>query len=309
MISFKAGSTNDVSLLSFSPDACVLAVGLEWQRTELRVPTTGELLFASASGAGRHALFWGGPHRRTLVVNRHGSGLVWVDADEARVLPPLPGWAGHGSACFTSDGRYGINTRELYRNGDLSCWKQTPDGFQSVWKRKMSTNSVASFRTLHCFLPDDDRFVYSEQRGKWGDGLTLVVASRTDANDVAEGHFPNHGVSYHGASPDGKWLALGASYGPSITIYRADDLTETPIRLTNKNRRHYTDLAFHPSGEFLAATSNDATVTFFDTKTFAEQRAYTWKIGRLRSVAFSPDGALAAVGSDKGQVVVWDVDV
>ena len=32
-------------------------------------------------------------------------------------------------------------------------------------------------------------------------------------------------------------------------------------------------------------------------------------VGRLRSVAFSPDGALAAVGSDTGRVVVWDVDL
>jgi WD40 repeat protein len=30
---------------------------------------------------------------------------------------------------------------------------------------------------------------------------------------------------------------------------------------------------------------------------------------RLRSVAFSPDGVLAAAGSDTGKVVVWDVDL
>jgi WD40 repeat protein len=232
-----------------------------------------------------------------------------MDADEARVLPPLPGWVGSGSACFTSDGRYGINTRELYRDGNLACWKQTPDGFQPVWKRKIDPKLVAAYRTVHCFLPDDDHFAYTERRGRWDEGLTLVVASRTDMDDVTEGHFPNQSVGYHGASPDGRWLALGAGYGPSITVYRVDDLKAKPIRLTAKSRRHYTDLAFHPSGEFMAATSNDTTVTFFDTRTFAEMRTYTWKIGRLRSVAFSPDGALAAVGSDKGQVVVWDVDL
>jgi WD40 repeat protein len=36
---------------------------------------------------------------------------------------------------------------------------------------------------------------------------------------------------------------------------------------------------------------------------------YTWNIGRMRSIAFSPDGTLAAAGSDTGKIIVWDVDV
>ena len=60
---------------------------------------------------------------------------------------------------------------------------------------------------------------------------------------------------------------------------------------------------------FLAATSNDATVKLYDTSIWALAKTYTWNIGRLRSIAFSPDGLLAAAGSDTGKIVVWDVDL
>jgi hypothetical protein len=38
-------------------------------------------------------------------------------------------------------------------------------------------------------------------------------------------------------------------------------------------------------------------------------QTYSWAVGRLRSVCFSPDGMRAAVGSDTHKVVVFDVDV
>jgi hypothetical protein len=79
--------------------------------------------------------------------------------------------------------------------------------------------------------------------------------------------------------------------------------------LKNDNRKSFTDLAFHPSGKYLAATSNDGTVKLYDTASWGLATTFAWKIGRLRSVAFSPDGTLAAAGSDAGKVVVWDVDL
>ena len=79
--------------------------------------------------------------------------------------------------------------------------------------------------------------------------------------------------------------------------------------LKNDGRQWYTAIAFHPSGRFLAATSNDATVKLYDTDTWQVAKTFTWNIGRLRSVAFSPDGSLAAVGGDSGQIVVWDMDL
>jgi WD40 repeat protein len=50
-------------------------------------------------------------------------------------------------------------------------------------------------------------------------------------------------------------------------------------------------------------------VKLYDTSTWEVARTFTWDIGKMRSIAFSRDGALAAAGSDTGKVVVWDVDV
>jgi len=66
----------------------------------------------------------------------------------------------------------------------------------------------------------------------------------------------------------------------------------------------------HGKGAFvLGATSNDKTVKLYDIASGQISQTFTWDIGRMRSVAFSPDGLLAAAGSDTGKVVVWDVDV
>jgi WD40 repeat protein len=81
-----------------------------------------------------------------------------------------------------------------------------------------------------------------------------------------------------------------------------------PIKRLNRSRQHFTDLAFSPDGRRLASTSNDTTVTIWDTATWNPSRSYEWKIGRLRSVAFAPDGLRCAAGSDTGQIVVWDLD-
>lgn len=108
------------------------------------------------------------------------------------------------------------------------------------------------------------------------------------------------------ASPSGEWLVGRAK---NALLFWPSSLTDSPGRVANDNRKHFTGVAFHPSGRFLAATSNDATVKLYDTDSWQVAKTFTWSVGKLRSVAFSPDGTLAAVGSDTGKIVVWDVDL
>jgi WD40 repeat protein len=119
--------------------------------------------------------------------------------------------------------------------------------------------------------------------------------------------FPSRTIQQLVFSPDGRWLAVRA--GPAVLALDGRNLHDKPIKLRGEGRGNFTDIAFHPSNRFLAATSNDQTVKLYDTESWELAKTYTWDIGRMRSIAFSPDGTLAAAGSDTGKVVVWDVDV
>lgn len=116
------------------------------------------------------------------------------------------------------------------------------------------------------------------------------------------------------ASPTGYWVRLAPHgwrlaglEGPLLRVVTFDGVG-TSLGVRNDSRRHFTAVAFHPSGRWLAATSNDATVKLYDTATWQVARSFAWDVGKMRSVAFSPDGTLAAAGSDTGRVVVWDFD-
>lgn len=101
-------------------------------------------------------------------------------------------------------------------------------------------------------------------------------------------------------------MFLAGFFQRAILIYSLE--SDESSWFENDTRQHFTGIAVHPSGRFLAATSNDTTVKLYDTTTWQLARTYSWNIGRLRSIAFSPDGLLAAAGSDTGRIVVWDVE-
>jgi WD40 repeat protein len=50
-------------------------------------------------------------------------------------------------------------------------------------------------------------------------------------------------------------------------------------------------------------------VSVWDTETWKSVQAYDWGIGSVQSVSVSPDGALAAAGTEDCKVAVWDWDL
>jgi WD40 repeat protein len=173
--------------------------------------------------------------------------------------------------------------------------------------------SVSSRRWLYSrplFLPGEDRLVVFECRpGSWLAAEGLVYVTRDARTGKAVTKVPAWGESIASPVQSADRRLIAGRRRSSVDVLRTNHLGAEPVTLCNDTPKDFTALAFHPSGRYLAATSNDGTVKLYDTSTWAVAQALDWDIGQLRSVAFSPDGMLAAAGGDKGKIVVWDVDL
>ena len=153
---------------------------------------------------------------------------------------------------------------------------------------------------IHCIVQNEHLFPTEF----WFETVSLSTGAEGRRSNLLAEACDDDGA----LSPDGAWLATFRL--TRVSVYPTSSaFTKPTIVLKNNGRQSFTSLAFHPSGRYLAATSNDTTVKLYDTATWTVAQTFTWNVGRLRSVAFSPDGSLAAVGNDTGKIVVWDVDL
>jgi len=302
------GARERVEVLQFSPDGRTLVApysnGVQvWSGLHAGGPPTG-LLPQPYVGWARFT-----PDGRKLLLDGFPAwaGIHDLATGEAAAIP-LQMRGGGGSCELSPDGRFIVagQTHTAMQPPGLLFRVAVDAPAVLVW-------SVTSPRWLYSrplFLAGGEQFAvleYLHPRPPGDTGLVHVTRDARTGAGVAEA--PAKGDPFDGPvlSADRRWVA--GRHGAWAAVYRADDFGAEPVRFRNDNRKEFTGLAFHLSGRYLAATSNDATVKLYDTSTWKLAQAFDWDIGRLRSIAFSPDGMLAAAGGDKGKIVVWDVDL
>lgn len=224
---------------------------------------------------------------------------IEIAEGECEPFPNIPRWAGLWFGVSSDGTRLAVFERTREGPGRLSVFAGSDHA-----RPKITIDTTRLPWSPVCFLPDGERFVGIEfERNS---GSRIVIRSAGSGEVVWESGKLTDPPEHLALSPDGTSLACQTR--DMIFVHTVGgDIASAPT-LRNDTRKHFTGVAFHPSGKWLAVTSNDATVKFYDTETWAVAKAYTWDVGRLRSVAFSPDGTLAAAGADAGKIVVWDVD-
>ncbi len=109
-------------------------------------------------------------------------------------------------------------------------------------------------------------------------------------------------------SPDGQRLAI--AYGKWVEVWPVADEPGPLVKIAAGTGRSPIVWAVNwtADGKSLLTAGNDGCVRMWDAATGAELKTFDWQIGKLYCAAFSPDGLTCAACSEKGQVVVWDVD-
>ena len=290
------GASHEVNAVRFTPDGR----GLVWstERGDQVWPdwSSGGNPVAASPGMTAPAF---SPDER-YVLGASGGNLVLCDqtAGTTTVLDPELPASVVGYATFTPDGRRVIISLNDWPTCDLRCI-QIEAPHPVVWRAR--TDDLVA----HLAFVNAGRFVAFEYEVQVC-GLVAVTHDAATGKPVGDVRVNVPDLQGLTTSPDRRWLV--GYHATKFLVYQSADLAAGPVTVRNTSRKAFSGLAFHPAGRWLAATSTDGTVKLYDVATWAVARTFDWGIGRLRSVAFSPDGTVAAAGGDKGRVVVWDFD-
>lgn len=172
-----------------------------------------------------------------------------------------------------------------------------PDGFYFFTGHETGVFSVA-------YSPDGN-FVASGS----ADGQIILWDARTGAVlRTLQGH--TEGVNTLTFSPDSLSLASG-SVDKTVILWNVG--SGENIHVLTAHRKAISDIVFSPDGLILACTSQDSTITVWNAQNGELLKTLVANVSKdlpagFTSLAFSPGGALLAVGSSKG-VVFWDTSL
>jgi WD40 repeat protein len=227
------------------------------------------------------------------------------------------------SIAFTPDGRFILSG---YQSSGMRMWDaQTGAELRILVERSTNgrTNDVTSIA-----ISRDGRLALSGRASPGGDAITLWdVATGTKLRGFGG---DQGGISSVAFSPDGRFALAGVggryNLGDEWTarIYRLD--TGEQIRSFDRDLQSISSVTFSPDGKFVVAGGygrNAPSIILWEVSTGKRLHSFSevpgkpvravpkgWlqgpPLGRVSSVAFSPDGRLILAACDDYSVKLWD---
>lgn len=298
------GRLGGIGDLVFSPDGTRLGVGADRVGVAVYDLTSADpVRLRGETFHNRFAFTADG--RRVYAMTR--DGMMLYDPATGTEIDLAPTYLGRAGSVTTlgesADGSRLVAFEATFTHSAtplLVGWTRSGDGWVPAWRVDHG------YCTTPAFAPAGDRFacVGSRTPGAWDYDLLIRDAATGDL--LTTGGYDYSAPVLARYRPNGRHVV--AAVDMKLLVWDAARGGK-PVTIRNDSRRHFTAAAFHPDGRYLFTTSNDATVTVWDANEWVRVKRFDWDIGPLRAVAVSPDGLLAAAGSDRGKVVVWDVEL
>lgn len=285
--------TTRLNALVFSPDGRLLATTAGQSRLVwLWDATTGALVrkLAGQEYPAKAVAF--APDGAHVAGMQAGPDIrVWAVETGALVATLAIDSGGTKSLAFAPDGRSLVRGRHWW----------TDPARPSPGPRPPDT-STKTGGDLMGFTPSG-QFVYTT-------GSFVNVAATEAGGRTRYFHDPDGRavVNDFAFARDGSKLAV-AYQSATAAVFDLVTPRENPVRLKGHTGKQVRAVGFAADGRTVVTAGIDGTCRFWDATSGAQLREFDFGLGVIATAAFAPDGLTCAVGSAKGAVVVWDLDV
>lgn len=301
----RAGA-GEVLGLVFSPDARALAAYVRGQGVFLwNLDAGGPPVRISPVASDR---------AEDVYFTPDGRGVGWLDydgwnvydRDARRLARPRLSDPGQIFRLLPGPGGDRVYTQHSFPQHALVGWRAGPGGWERDWE---VTTRHLNVEQLTLSPAGDQLAVLSRPATdpKWEEKrFVLELRSAVSGRVLSSAPYPWKVPGPLVVAPDGRHVV--GLHQMTVVVWAAGETGE-PALIRDASRKHFMAAAFDPTSRYLFAARFDGTVHVFDAAGWGCRVRFDWGVGPLRSVAVSPDGTLAAAGNERGEVVVWDVDL